>query len=329
MKFDGTFFSSPVGQFILVGALALFAGGAIYLQRQRRNASLPPAKAVTPATLPRTVVREGARLTVPVLVEQAITPVARRAVEPPPSKPEVISPVRSLPLSLLTVVPAQETKTPGAPFGRLVLCETVLTIESNRLETPVIALVTADVWQDGRLVIPAGAEVHGRVSADRARERLAAEGTWTIVWRRGPENGRELAVRGVALDRERDPATGVWGVHDGSAGLRGEVLRTSDWREVQLFATTFLSAATAALQDTRSATGLLGEMNLPATTARNASLAGTGAVLHEYAQQIRDAIARDGFYLRIPAGKPFYLYITEAVDPGRSSANATPVPHAN
>jgi len=327
MKFDTTFFASPTGQVVLVGALVVFAGLALYTHRQRRTAALPTAHTAPVAAMPRTITREGARLSFPKVEEPA--PAALRVVgalhEP---KPVAVPPV--LPLSLMAASPlSTETTASAAPFGRLIPCETVLTIESNRLETPVIGLVTEDVWQDGRRVVPAGAEVHGRASPDRARERLAAEGTWTIVWRAGLENGRELNVRGLALDRERDGATNAWGQHDGSAGLRGEVLRTNDWREVQLFAATFLSTATAALQDTRSAAGLLGETSLPATTARNATLSGTGAVLREYAQQIRDSIARDGVYVRIPAGKAFYLYVTEAIDPGRAHLGSVIPAHAN
>jgi hypothetical protein len=51
-------------------------------------------------------------------------------------------------------------------------------------------------------------------------------------------------------------------------------------------------------------------------------LAGTGAVLREHAQAIRESIARDGFYLRVPAGKPFYLYLTQTLD--RSQARRSP-----
>ena len=43
-----------------------------------------------------------------------------------------------------------------------------------------------------------------------------------------------------------------------------------------------------------------------------------GAVLREQAQAIRESIARDGLYLRVPAGKPFYLYVTETLDRGRA-----------
>jgi uncharacterized protein YcgL (UPF0745 family) len=61
---------------------------------------------------------------------------------------------------------------------------------------------------------------------------------------------------------------------------------------------------------------------VPVTTARNAVLAGTGAVLREYAQAIRESIARDGFYLRVPAGKPFYLYLTETLDRSQARRSA-------
>ena len=191
----------------------------------------------------------------------------------------------------------------------------MLALESNRLETPIIGLVTEDVWHDGKRVIPAGAEVHGRAALDRARERIAGQNQWRIVWRTSnAEDGMELPVEGLVLDRQFDAASGSWGEHDGSAGLRGQVVKTTDARELRLFAATFLATATAALQDNRLAAGLVGESAVPATTAKNAVLSGTGAVLRDYAQQLREAIAKDGFYLRVPAGTGFYLYVTQTID---------------
>jgi len=322
MKLDAAFLSTPTGQLTLVGLLAALAVGAVAWQRAHRRPVLAPVvRAAVPVALPKVFTREGARVAAspPTLIASATptvqTPVAS-AVTAQPSNPPM---PRVLPMSLYAAPVSTEKPTAAvAPFGRMIPCETVVTLESNRLDTPVIALVTEDVWQAGRLIVPAGAEVHGRASTDRARERLAASGTWTLVWRTpGRENGDELRVEGIALDREFNAVTHTWGEHDGSAGLHGTVLRTDDFREIKFFASTFLATATTALQDTRATTGLLGETVVPAATARNASLAGTSAILREYAQQIRESIARDGFYLRVPAGKPFYLYVTETLDRGR------------
>jgi len=311
MKLDRDYLTSPTGQVLLVGAVLLLGVLAVRWQHQQRPApALPAAKPVPTVALPRTLTREGARFAKPPAPPSNVSgPV------PAPSAP--VATPRQLPLILFSAapeVPATPTP-PTAPYGRLIPCETVVAIESNRLETPIIGLVTEDIWHDGQLVIPAGAEVHGHAALDRVRERLAAQGAWRIVWRTpDSDNGTELVTEGIVLDREFDRATKTWGEHDGSAGLRGEVVKTDNDRELKLFAATFLATATSALQDSRPTAGLLGESSVPIATARNAVLAGTGAVLREYAQAMREAIARDGFYLRVPAGKPFYLYLTETLD---------------
>lgn len=323
MKFDRDFLTSGTGQIILVGAVLLLGVIAVRWQnRQKPAAALPVAKPAPSPVLPKTLTREGVRFVkppappVPSVIPTTAVATASVAKANTP---------RELPL-LLVSAPREIPPTPAspsAPYGRLIPCETVVALESNRLETPVIGLVTEDVWHDGRLVIPAGAEVHGRASLDRTRERLAVQGEWKIVWRTPDrDNGTELAVQGLALDREWNADTQQWGEHDGSAGLRGQIVKTDNDRELKLFAATFLATATAALQETRPTAGLLGESSVPTATARNAVLAGTGAVLREQAQAIRESIARDGFYLRVPAGKPFYLYLTQTLD--RSQARRTP-----
>lgn len=328
MKFDRDFLTSPTGQVVLVAAVLLLGVLAVRWQHQPQPApALPAAKPAPTVALPKTLTREGTRFTKP--PAPPVNGTASTAA-PTPTAPGAIRPSHGIPLILFSApreVP-QTLAPPAAPYGRLIPCETVVAIESNRLETPIIGLVTEDVWHNGRLVIPAGAEVHGRAALDRVRERLAAQGAWRIVWRTPDgDNGTELVTEGVVLDREFDAATKSWGEHDGSAGLRGQVLKTDHDRELKLFAATFLATATSALQDSRPTAGLLGESSVPTTTARNAVLAGTGAVLREYAQAMREAIARDGFYLRVPAGKPFYLYLTETLDRSqarRSAALAQP-----
>ena len=204
-----------------------------------------------------------------------------------------------------------------APYGRMIPCETVITIDSAKIETPIIGFVTQDVWHDGKLIVPAGAEVHGKAQVDPSRERIASDNSWILVWRTTDRmNGAELPLHGVALDMERNQTTGTWQLTDGSAGLKGDTLKTDNWAEIKLFAATFLSAATTGLEDTTtSSNALTGQTTqTPLDTPKNAALAGTSAVLNQYAQQILDSIKRDGFYVRVPAGKQFYLYVTQTID---------------
>lgn len=204
-----------------------------------------------------------------------------------------------------------------APYGRMIPCETVITIDSAKIETPIIGFVTEDVWHDGRLIIPAGAEVHGKAQVDPSRERIASDNNWILVWRTTDRmNGAELPLHGVALDMERNETTGTWQLTDGSAGLKGDILKTDNWAVIKLFAATFLSAATTGLQDTTtSSNALTGQTaQTPLSTPKNAALQGASAVLNQYAQQILDSIKRDGFYVRVPAGKQFYLYATQTID---------------
>jgi hypothetical protein len=208
-----------------------------------------------------------------------------------------------------------------APYGRLIPCETVITLESSKTDTPIIGLVTEDIWHNGRLIIPAGAEVHGRAATDRARERIAASGQWIIVWRdRTADNGVELILNGIALDRQRDDITGEFGLRDGSAGLVGQIIKTDNWQEIKLFASTFLAGMAGGLQDMQDNTALAGAgIAIPQATAKNAALAGTAGVLNAYAAQIARRIEEDGFYVRVPAGKQFYLYVTQTLDKAKAA----------
>lgn len=315
MKFDRDFMTSPSGQIILVAAVLLLGVLAVRAQRRPQAAALPAAKPVPAALLPQTLTREVAKFAPPP-PHAATAPTA--PIPSPQSQPAPTA--RVLPLALFVAAP-EATPLPAsvtAPYGRLIACQTVVALESNRLDTPIIGLVTDDVWHDGRRIIPAGAEVHGRAALDRTRERIGAQSQWRVVWRTtDADNGTELAVDGIVLDRDYDGRANTWGEHDGSAGLRGQIVKSGTERELKLFAATFLASATSALQDSKLTNGLLGEASLPVATARNAVLAGTGAVLREYANSMREAISRDGFYLRVPAGKPFYLYVTQTLDRGQ------------
>jgi uncharacterized protein YcgL (UPF0745 family) len=216
------------------------------------------------------------------------------------------------PISLFAEIPTQPKEEPKkfsaqfAPFGRLIPCELVITVDSSSINTPIVGLVTADVFHHGQLIIPAGTEVHGTAQVDHSRERIASEGRWTLVW----QNGEELNVSGLALDHDVDPNTGTWDIADGSAGLRGRVIKSDNLAELKLYVATLLSGAAGALTETQ--TTAFGSFPLP--NLQNAPLAGAQSVLEHYAEQIQQTIERDGFYVRVPAGKQFYLYVTQTLD---------------
>jgi hypothetical protein len=195
-----------------------------------------------------------------------------------------------------------------APFGRLIPCETVITVDSSSMETPVVGLITENVYFGGRLIIPAGTEIHGMAQTDRQRDRIATDTSWTLVW----QNGEEMQLKAIALDREFDNNTNQsgWAITDGSAGLTGEIIKSDNLADIKLFAATFLSGAANALTEKQET--LFGPINSP--SLNNAPFQGAQAVLQTYAQQIFDSIQKNGFYVRVPSGKQFYLYVLQTID---------------
>jgi hypothetical protein len=207
-----------------------------------------------------------------------------------------------------------------APFGRLIPCETVVTVDSSSMQTPIIGLVTENVYFGDKLVIPAGTEIHGTAQTDHQRERIASGSSWTLVW----QNGMEMQLKAIGLDREFDNSTNQsgWGITDGSAGLRGEIIKSDNYADIKLFAATFLSGAASALTEKQQT--IFGPINSP--TLNNAPFAGAQAVLQTYAQQIYDSIQKDGFYVRVPSGKQFYLYVLQTIDAADASLGGTTIP---
>ena len=57
----------------------------------------------------------------------------------------------------------------------------------------------------------------------------------------------------------------------------------------------------------------------------NAPFQGAHKVLSVYAQRIYDAIQRDGFYVRVPSGKQFYLYVLTNSDATEATLGASPL----
>ena len=267
----------------------------------------------------------------PVVVEA--TPAPERPAEAPEKK---LAPMRIYTGPAAPTPKPEEETGDYAPAFRMVRCKLINTIDSSNISTPVQGLVTDDLVWGGKIIIPRCTEVHGLAQVDKSRERIAAEGTWTFVF----SDGRELVLKGEALDREDDPefkalmvgntqvdtVKKTWGITDGSAGLRGVVLRTNNADELNLFVATFIAGIAQSVQGT--VTNVFGQ------TVASPNVSGAGgvpgyiinppaqaneAVLDRYAQMVMDSIERDGFFIRVPAAKLFYVYVIEDILTSRAT----------
>ncbi len=242
------------------------------------------------------------------------------APKPPEPHPVLIEPIS---LFADSTAGAPEPKSLGsiyAPFGRLIACETAITVDSSSIQTPIVGLITEDVYHGGKLVIPAGTEIHGTAQTDRQRERIASGTAWTLVW----QTGEELRLKAMALDREFSGDQEGWGITDGSAGLRGRLIKSDNLAEIKLFAATFLAGAAGALTEKEQT--VFGSVD--SRSLNNAPFKGAEKVLSVYAQRIYEAIQRDGFYVRVPSGKQFYLYVLQTIDRDAATMGGSSTPFA-
>jgi len=333
------FFKTKTGKIVAFGAL--FAAGMVVFGVLRKHHASTDDDVPTAPTGSNAVAK-------PQVVQSVTRPM--QAFHPPAASPGSPTPSPAVPFNQATpdplpVVPANQTptltpislfadSTAGvppvkklgpvfAPFGRLIPCETVVTVDSSSIQTPIIGLVTENVYFGGKLVVPAGTEIHGTAQTDHQRERIASGNNWTFVW----QNGLEMPVKAIALDREFDNRTNQsgWAITDGSAGLRGEIIKSDNLADIKLFAATFLSGAASALTEKQQT--VFGPINSP--TLNNAPFAGAQAVLQTYAQQILDSIQKDGFYVRVPSGKQFYLYVLQTLDDADASPGGIAIPVAD
>lgn len=207
------------------------------------------------------------------------------------------------------------------PYGTLLKCKLVNTVDSANLDTPVIAILLEDVWQNGERAIPANTLVHGTARSGRMRDRVTASGTWRFVW----QDGRELAFNGVALDREYDQDINGYGITDGSAGLKGRVLATDDLQELKMLASAALSGFARGTQDrgqTALGTTITGSLS-------NGVREGVGEVFDLHAQRTLREIEKNGYFVRVPAGKEFYVYVGETVNPDQAKVAGSKIKAAD
>jgi hypothetical protein len=321
------FFKTKAGKLVVFGAV--FTGGLLIFSHFRKQHSLvenstPVASLGTNAVgdkpqVVRSVTRSMQVLNLPPskpqpasqpssLTNNSAGPLPQPLPNVPPRQTDLLTPISLFADSTAGVPRPKRLSATYAPFGRLIPCETVITVDSASMQTPIVGLITENIYYGGRLIIPAGTEAHGMAQTDRQRDRISTGTSWKLVW----QDGEEMQLKAIALDREFDNNTNQsgWAITDGSAGLRGEIITSDNLADIKLFAATFLSGAASSLTEKQET--IFGPVNSP--SLNNAPFAGAQAVLQTYAQQIYDSIQKNGFYVRVPSGKQFYLYVLQTID---------------
>jgi len=192
-------------------------------------------------------------------------------------------------------------------------------VDSTNIETPIIGLITEDVWHGGRLVLPAGTEVHGMAQKTAARERIGSERKWVLVF----QDGRELPLSGTVLDYAPDGSKpDSWDETDGSAGLRGYLIASDKYAEAKAILAAMVSAGAGAFpQMTNIISPLTGGVTqVQGGGYQDAIAAGIEAGGQIYSQRLLEGLEKDPYYVRVPAGTLFYLYVTQTVDLGHAKA---------
>ncbi|PWU06731.1 MAG: hypothetical protein C5B47_07100 [Verrucomicrobia bacterium] len=311
------FLRTPLGRFALFLLLFfIIVNGGVFKKKPQEKSEIVEREGATVATHSRFV--------------HPISPPSSKQTTPPPSLEHVEprrnvsagtglsapviprSPPSPIPMAIFDAadsLPAPTRPQQYLPFGRLIRCELINTVDTSNMLTPIIGLVTDDVWQEGALIVPAGTEVHGIASNQPERERIGTNNHWMLVF----HDGRELGISGMALDHAPIPDENRWEISDGSAGLRGNIIPSDRYAETKAVSAAMLAAAADGLIENVQFYGQYGGTTIRRIPGWRTALA---AGIERGAQLISQRLLEKGdpFFVRVPAGTTFYLYVTQTVD---------------
>lgn len=114
----------------------------------------------------------------------------------------------------------------------LIKAELVNNLESGTT-SPLIGIVSEDVLIDGKVLIPANSQIHGRTQAQAFRDRITCSGEFNLV----SPHGR-FVVDGAVLDRNSVGNDGSYGLIGIPIDLYGGFLRVTAGHKFYLYAQT-------------------------------------------------------------------------------------------
>ena len=207
-----------------------------------------------------------------------------------------------------------------APFGRLLDCKLVNTLESNVDGTPLIAIVIQDLWWtnakgERKLIIPAGTEVHGKMGKC-VRNRMMCSGNFVLVWQiTSDQVGLELQLQGRILEKsnqagDKSKAT----ITDMAAGIPGRVMNNNNLNEMLQYTIAFAQGLSAGFQTKTTYDNGSTIVSRNDGSTKNALATAFESLSNVALENITDKISKESYYIRVPAGTEFYLYIEQVTN---------------
>lgn len=207
-----------------------------------------------------------------------------------------------------------------APFGRLIHCKLVNTLESNVEGTPIIAIIIEDLWwtdSNGvkKLIIPAGTELHGKVSGT-VRNRLTSSGNFILVWQLGSGKvGMELQVQGRILEKSTEPGNPAKGaITDMAAGIPGRVMNNGNLNEMLQYTMAFVNGLSAGFQNNTTYSNGFNIIQEKNGSTKNAFASAFEQLSSVALENLSEKINKESYYIRVAAGTEFYLYIEQVTN---------------
>ncbi len=322
----------PAVQMMLLLAVIGIAGGVFYFTRERgvvsANTVKPTVAGSKPANATSTIVAEERKVNLgdkrvaqiggsqvqPLVVQQrkqapTIINTRQATTNNKPPKPPPFPKLVHITNTAPEPYRDEEPKL-FAPRGLLIKAALVLTVDSSSLETPVLALVTEDVYWNQKLIVPAGTQVQAKAAQGRTRDRIEVKGQYTFIW----ADGREYNISCVALDHDR-AEDGTFGITDGSAGIRGQIVKNDQYAELKVM---MAEALQGVMNNSQSQFQTI-YGNAPQNNSRNAALGGGGQAASAYSQLLTKQLDKDLDFVRVSAGTHFYIYTLAVFEPELAS----------
>ena len=209
-----------------------------------------------------------------------------------------------------------------APYGRLLACKMINTVESGDADTPLIAVVMEDLWWinakgEKKLIIPAGTEVFGRVNgAKPQRNRLTTAGNFVLVWQATSDMvGFELQLKGIALEKSTHPENRMLAaITDMSAGIPGQVMSNENLSKFLMYTLAFGQGLAQGYQTNEVYTDSGVTITTQDGTTKNAMARGAETLAQVMLQDVSQMIAKESYYIRVASGTEFYIFVQQVIN---------------